>query len=1222
MSAEIIKIELPVEVQDKTAAGVSSVTNNLNRLAQAANKNRILGTGTYGKAYTSLEKYNKAVGKTHAVELKAEDHVTPILHDIEDGLSRVGGMSGEVEISANDLATMEIADAGDALSALNGDSAEVELGADDTATSQINDVSDATAALDGDTADVELGADDNATEVIHDAEDVLATFDGSSGVAEISVDDNATENIANAMSMLDEYEQRIQNMSNLGSGLEGKLNAGGGNLKGLAMGAAGFLGISMGVGSAINTFKDFEAGMSQVEAISGATGKEMSQLTDTAKALGATTKFTATQVSEGFNYMAMAGWKPEQMQGGIEGILNLAAASGESLGTTSDIVTDALTAFGLQAEDSTHFADVMAQASSNANTNVGMLGESFKYVAPLAGAMNYSIEDTALALGLMANAGVKSSMAGTSLRTAISNLAAPTKQMREGMEKYGISLTDDEGKMKSLRGVMENTRKALKGLSEDEQTAAVKNIFGKNSMSGIMAIVNASEEDWEKLADAVDNADGAAERMAETMMDNLAGSITLLQSAYEGVQDTFGERVAPYARGIVDAITGAMPDVSEAINNVMDKVDIMADKFETAMRKMTSSDEWQNADLLGKIDIAWDTLIAQPFGEWASGDGLDSISGIVSGLFENAFKILPGGEAPGITSWLSAGLIGFGGIKLAGLAGDFSKLAGSVSELVGADTILGQFATAAGGIAGPAMAAAAGIGILALAIHNYNAEQINDSLEKHFGNIELSPDQLSEIAKQVLDTEWTVNIDLALGELKNADKLKADAVAKLQDNQSLEYKATCGVELTLEEKETYASNVDAFIKSAQSELDGRTFAAKLLVDATLTSAEGKELSTMISEWTLSDNIELNNLSSSLTSAVQTALEAGVDDVDAWSVVHELEDKVNSVLDRWREAESKAALASISRKYGRMSAAELTAGGYKDLISELRAQREANEVSLDETRDALYTLLYANEDRITAAGGSVESLMDEVDSVLLGEKTKELSNHVNIESNTMEDTYGSLVNQNRGQNAEGASGAVDFINAEFGRGVNGQELSDEINYQLGNMYTSSEEWNPLISGDQKALGRLYKEMKPDVQAMGEFISGAFDENGNQLYQIPQQIMDEYTRAVEIGAASGDVDAAWQVFANQLKESGDEKLVEGIRDGTVNAPEELRQALQRSFAETGDELSIEGIKTKIEDMTVSQESAQAIQDNISEFINSVNESGSTATYTADGIVVTLG
>lgn len=307
--------------------------------------------------------------------------------------------------------------------------------------------------------------------------------------------------------------------------------------------------------AATKATSNFDSAMSKVSAISGATGDDLDKLRAKAKEMGASTKFSATESAEALNYMAMAGWKTNDMLDGLEGVMNLAAASGEDLATTSDIVTDALTAFGLKAKDSGHFADVLAATAANANTNVGMLGESFKYVAPIAGALGYSVEDTNIALGLMANAGIKASQSGTTLRSALTRLAKPTGEVKGAMEKYGISITDAQGKMLPLGNLMEQFREKLGGLSKAEQAAAATTLFGKNAMSGMLAIINTSEKDYNKLAKAIYNADGSAKTMAETMLDNLGGSFVLLKSALEGAGIRFGEVLTPAIRKVVDALT-------------------------------------------------------------------------------------------------------------------------------------------------------------------------------------------------------------------------------------------------------------------------------------------------------------------------------------------------------------------------------------------------------------------------------------------------------------------------------------------------------------------------------------------------------------------------------------------------------------------------------------------------------------------------------------------
>lgn len=305
----------------------------------------------------------------------------------------------------------------------------------------------------------------------------------------------------------------------------------------------------------INVGKEFDSSMSQVAAVSGATGDELQALRDKAKEMGSTTKFTASEAADAFNYMAMAGWKTEDMLGGIEGVLNLAAASGADLATTSDIVTDALTAMGYSAADAGRLADVMAAASSNANTNVEMMGSTFQYAAPIIGAMGYSMEDAAVAIGLMANAGIKGDKAGTALRSTLTRLAAPPKEAATAMEALGIEITNADGTMKPFSEVINILRGAFDGLSESQQTQYAKAIAGQEAMSGLLAIVNASPADFDKLTAAVNNSEGAAAKMAETMQDNLGGDLTKLGSQFEGIQLSLYEKFEPALRSGVEVLS-------------------------------------------------------------------------------------------------------------------------------------------------------------------------------------------------------------------------------------------------------------------------------------------------------------------------------------------------------------------------------------------------------------------------------------------------------------------------------------------------------------------------------------------------------------------------------------------------------------------------------------------------------------------------------------------
>lgn len=369
-----------------------------------------------------------------------------------------------------------------------------------------------------------------------------------------------------------------------------------------------------GLGAAAKTFIDFESGMSKVAAISGATGSDLEKLSDKAKEMGETTSFSASEAADALYYMALAGWKTEDMLDGIAPVMNLAAASGEELGATSDIVTDALTAFGMQAKDAGHFTDVLAAAAANSNTTVGMLGEAFKYCAPVAGSLGYSVDDVAQALGLMANSGIKADMAGTSLRNMLNRMAKPTKESEAAMKRLGLSLEDDYGNMYTLRQITEKMRKSfgninmpvdefnrqlaeLDGMLDDgtitekkyteeveelakqaygaegaEKARAAAMLGGTRAMSAMLAIANASEADYNKLTASIDNCTGAAQNMADTMLDNTAGAITLAKSAMEGAAIEAGEVLAPYITKGADAVKDLSNKFSSLSQDEQDQI--------------------------------------------------------------------------------------------------------------------------------------------------------------------------------------------------------------------------------------------------------------------------------------------------------------------------------------------------------------------------------------------------------------------------------------------------------------------------------------------------------------------------------------------------------------------------------------------------------------------------------------------------------------------------
>ncbi|PTH38830.1 phage tail tape measure protein [Staphylococcus agnetis] len=321
--------------------------------------------------------------------------------------------------------------------------------------------------------------------------------------------------------------------------------------------------IVAGFGAAVKKSIDFDDSMRKVKATSGATGSEFQQLRDKALEMGAKTKFSASESADALNYMALAGWDTKDMLGGIDGVMQLAAASGEDLGQVSDIVTDSLTAFGMKAKDSGHFADVLAQTSSKANTDVRGLGEAFKYAAPVAGALGYTVEDTSIAIGLMSNAGIKGEKAGTALRTMFTNLSKPTGDMKKKMDELGISITDSNGNMLPMRDVMDQLRGKFKNLSKEQQAIAASTIFGKEAMSGALAIINASDEDYQKLTKSIDGSKGAANRMSKEMEGGIGGSLRQMKSAIESLAISIGDVMAPYIKKLAEWVSHAASKLNE-----------------------------------------------------------------------------------------------------------------------------------------------------------------------------------------------------------------------------------------------------------------------------------------------------------------------------------------------------------------------------------------------------------------------------------------------------------------------------------------------------------------------------------------------------------------------------------------------------------------------------------------------------------------------------------
>ena len=344
-----------------------------------------------------------------------------------------------------------------------------------------------------------------------------------------------------------------------------KFQEAGGKIEGVGKSLLPVTAAITGIGTAgIKVASDFEKAMSGVQAITGATGADFETLREKAIELGATTSFSAGEVAEAMTEMAKAGWTTKQIIEGMAGVLDATAASGESLGTVSTIVADAITGFGLTAIDSARVADLMTQAANSGTIGVADLGESYKYVAPLAQSMGLSIEDVTTALSAMSMAGIKGSQAGTSLRTVLANMAKPSKTVATAMEELGFSITNSDGSFKSLDQIVTIMRTEFSGLTEDQQAYYATALAGKEGMSGLISLLNLTQEEYDALSASMNNCSGIAGETASVMQDNLQSKVEQLGGSLESLAIKLSEYVIPYLTGLVEKITAAV----EAFTNL------------------------------------------------------------------------------------------------------------------------------------------------------------------------------------------------------------------------------------------------------------------------------------------------------------------------------------------------------------------------------------------------------------------------------------------------------------------------------------------------------------------------------------------------------------------------------------------------------------------------------------------------------------------------------
>ncbi|MFR1352789.1 MAG: phage tail tape measure protein [[Clostridium] symbiosum] len=882
-------------------------------------------------------------------------------------------------------------------------------------------------------------------------------------------------------------------------------------------GLAGVLTASTMAGSS------FEAQMSTVQAISQASSGDMKQLKEVAAEMGRTTKFSATEAGQGLEYMAMAGWKTQEMVSGLPGIMYLAAASGEELGTVSDIVTDAMTAFGLQADQSAHFADVLAQASSSSNTNVAMMGATFQYVAPVAGSFGYTIEDVATATGLMANAGIKGEKAGTAMRTMLTNLAKPTKQMRGYMNKLSLSLVDGTGKMKPFRQQLQELRQGFSGLSEAERAEYAAGIAGKEGMSGLLAMVNASEADFTKLTAAIDNSAGAAKKMSEVRLDNLAGDITILKSGLEGAGiEIYGGFSGLLREGAQDA-TAWLSSFTENLKEDIPTIRREAKSFAKAAES-----------LFGPLLDAGKWLLKHP------------------GVIEGSIK----GTA--------AAMLTFKAAKGATAA---VKLLGTLSGMMSAWPV-----AAAGLIIG-------GIVGISSAMERTAKKKAAKNLAEHFGDLTLSMEELNEAARHLVGDRLFDNIEAMESSAGRADNFFQSMKDSLKSIQKMEWKLSMGMELDTSDAESYASAVDSYVTSAQDYIAEKGYELNLAVELVLGDS-GQGFAEDSSAFYQSLLAQMNPLKQDISKALEDITENGLT-LDKQKIVDDYLAEMADITSMITDAQNAAKLQMIE---GQFAGAALTPETFQNLQSAIADYTEQANQSADEAYQTILTSL--NAQRIAGErgteGGITQAEFDEKSAEAAAgyyrRKAETILNGYQTMQDTIMATYGSEIQPAMDAINQKISDAL----AEAPQDASVEELLTYLNQAYAGASEALESFD-LSDGAKDAVNMLLQGMKPTTEQLQGLEEQIKASGGDIAVETMKGITAAFSDQAALTAITGTTEDMWTVIGTQVArsaqfsdmaqivaDSSGPQFPEGLQSGIDSQKIKTEQTIGQYYRQVGNEI----------------------------------------------------
>lgn len=859
---------------------------------------------------------------------------------------------------------------------------------------------------------------------------------------------------------------------------------------------------------AVKAAADFESSMSEVEALSGAAGAELQALTDKAKEMGKTTIFSASEAAGGLKYMALAGWETEEMLAGIEPVLKLAGAANEDLGTTSDIVTDALTALGMSAEETARFTDVLAKTMSNSNTDVSQMGEAFKYAAPLAGSYGYSIEELGVALGIMANQGIKGSQAGTTLKNILSRMADPTSEVKKAMEELGVSMFNSDGSAKDLSEVMDTLRSSTQNLTDKEKAHYAVTLAGKNAQSGFLAILNTTEEDYNDLTSAISNSTGATNALYDTMQNNLSGQLTILKSSAEAVAISFGDVMMP----VIKDLTSLLQKAADWINNLTEE-----------QKKLI-------VKIVGVAAAVGPVLLI-----------VGKLTKSVGGLLTGVGKVLK----------TSAGVI----TKLKSTTTAVSGVSSAVGE---ATTNTGGFTSLLGKIASPvgiAVAATAAIAAIGVALYTMHKKAIQNKIDEKFGNIKLSAEEVEDVAKRLTKNPWTVKIDAYMDAKSKLAEFESGIEESLETINKLDWKVSVGLDLTEEEKQSYKDSVTSYVKSVNDYIEQRHYVASLALEVTLdtNSATYASLSSFTNSFYSGTQSKLNELGQQLADAINQSFEDGTFSEDNPDI-KAIRKKMDQAIQKLADEDFQARLTKFSVGLG-VDVLSLDYDSFKDLNDKIGKEIDAYMDSADEAVTTTIKQIQYQYDANIAAGMSKKVAKEISDKAYQDMQTELSTNKTELILGGFSFALGEIDAKYKDDIDKVYDDTVNEINKTLSKfsntDYNVADLWENLQYQLKGA-------SATVSGDAKEVTEnAFKAMEPSQKQL----IGLAKQYINAGQKVPESLLKGLSDISKKGAAVNQIDSMFLVLGKQIASSP--QKMESLKiafDAGQDIPEELVSAIE--------------------------------------------------------------